>query len=64
MWRGYNHFCVRRTRTALSGAACAERRAICAPEVGVVCWPNGADMDTDVLYSEVSGLPLPGSVPA
>jgi hypothetical protein len=30
-------------------------------ELGVVCWPNGADLDTDVLYSEVAGTPLPQS---
>jgi hypothetical protein len=34
------------------------------PELRVVCWPNGADLDTDVLYREVTGLPLPGNVPA
>jgi hypothetical protein len=28
-------------------------------ELGVVCWPNGADLDTDVLYSIVSGQPIP-----
>ena len=27
-------------------------------ELGVVCWPNGADLDSDVLYSEVVGAPL------
>ena len=40
------------------------RQARVDPELGVVCWPNGADLDTDVLYSEVTGLPLPGSVAA
>ena len=24
-------------------------------ELGVVCWPNGADLDSDVLYSIVTG---------
>jgi len=28
-------------------------------ELGVVYWPNGADLDSDVLYSIVSGIPLP-----
>ena len=28
-------------------------------ELGVVCWPNGADLDSDVLYSVVTGQPLP-----
>ncbi len=30
------------------------------PELGCVCWPNGADLDSDVLYSAVTGAPLPG----
>jgi hypothetical protein len=29
------------------------------PELGTICWPNGADLDPDVLYSEVSQQPLP-----
>jgi hypothetical protein len=29
------------------------------PDVGTVTWPNGADLDPDVLYSLVSGEPLP-----
>jgi len=28
-------------------------------EIGTICWPNGADLDPDVLYSEVSGQPIP-----
>ena len=24
------------------------------PELGVVCWPNGADLDSDVLYALVT----------
>jgi len=28
------------------------------PELGVVCWPNGADLDSDVLYSRITGIPL------
>jgi hypothetical protein len=24
------------------------------PELGVVCWPNGADLDSDVLYAIVT----------
>lgn len=25
------------------------------PELKVVCWPNGADLDSDVLYAMVAG---------
>jgi hypothetical protein len=28
------------------------------PELGVVCWPNGADLDSDVLYARITGIPL------
>jgi hypothetical protein len=28
-------------------------------EIGTICWPNGADLDPDVLYAEVSGQPIP-----
>ncbi|MEI8132537.1 MAG: DUF2442 domain-containing protein [Leptolinea sp.] len=29
------------------------------PELGSICWENGADLDTDVLYALISGEPLP-----
>ena len=29
------------------------------PELGTVCWPCGADLDPDVLYSLVTGKPIP-----
>lgn len=29
------------------------------PELGTVCWPNGADIDPDVLYAEISKQALP-----
>ena len=29
------------------------------PELGTVYWPGGADLDPDVLYSHVTGRPIP-----
>lgn len=29
------------------------------PEPGSVAWPNGADLDPDVLYGRVTGTPIP-----
>jgi hypothetical protein len=29
------------------------------PELGTICWPSGADLDPDVLYSRLTGTALP-----
>ena len=33
-------------------------------ELGTVSWPNGADLDSDVLYARVTGVAVPEYVPA
>lgn len=39
------------------------RRVKVNTELGIVHWPNGADLDPDVLYSEVTGQPIQIAVP-
>jgi len=34
-------------------------RACVNAELGTVCWPNNADLDSDVLYAKVAGVPVP-----
>ncbi len=29
-------------------------------EAGTICWPGGVDLCPDVLYSRITGFPLPG----
>ncbi len=29
------------------------------PDFGTICWPNGADIDPDVLYALVAGESIP-----
>lgn len=33
------------------------------PDIGTICWPNEADIDPDVLYSLITGEPLPDFSP-
>ena len=28
------------------------------PELGTVVWPNGAELDPDVLYARLTGIPI------
>ena len=39
-------------------------RAKVHPELGTVCWPNDSDLDSEVLYSKITGTPIPEYIPA
>ncbi len=39
----------------LKEAAEVAKVRVVDPEIGTVCWPSGADLDPDVLYSTVTG---------
>lgn len=32
------------------------------PELGTIYWPNGADLDPDVLYARITGIRIPDFV--
>jgi hypothetical protein len=39
------------------------RKVAVHPELGALYWPNGADLDSDVLYSRLTGAPISLKIP-
>jgi len=44
---------------ASSGERAFFAKASVNAELGTVCWPNNADLDSDVLFAKVAGVQVP-----
>jgi hypothetical protein len=51
------HLAFRGVFEPLSDPACFAQVRV-DRELGTIAWPNGADLDPDVLYSQVTGIPI------
>ena len=44
-------------------APCVNSRSsvlhLSTPEIGTICWPNGADFGSRCFYAQISGQPIP-----